>query len=42
MGSLNIIVNGDAQLATGYQASGNYFKVIGVPAALGRVFAEER
>ncbi len=40
MGSLNVIVNGDAQLATGYQASGNYFKVIGVSAALGRVFGE--
>ena len=40
MNSLNIIVNGDAQLANGYQASGNYFKVIGVSAALGRVFGE--
>jgi predicted permease len=40
MGSLNVIVNGDAQLATGYQASGNYFNVIGVSAALGRVFGE--
>ena len=40
MGSLNVIVNGDAQLATGYQASGNYFKVIGVSATLGRVFGE--
>ena len=41
MSGLNIIVNGDAQLATGYQASGNYFKVIDVPAALGRVFTED-
>lgn len=40
MGGLNVIVNGDAQLATGYQASGNYFTVIGVGAALGRVFGE--
>jgi predicted permease len=40
MGSLNVIVNGDAQLASGYQASGNYFTVIGVQAALGRVFGE--
>ncbi len=40
MNSLNVIVNGDAQLATGYQASGNYFNVIGVSAALGRVFGE--
>jgi predicted permease len=40
MGSLNVIVDGDARLATGYQATGNYFTVIGVPAALGRVFGE--
>jgi predicted permease len=40
MGSLNVIVDGDAQLATGYEASGNYFEVIGVPAVLGRVFGE--
>jgi predicted permease len=37
MGGLNVIVDGDAQLATGFQASGNFFSVIGVPAALGRV-----
>jgi predicted permease len=41
MGALNVIVNGDAQLATGYQASGNYFQVIGASAALGRVFVED-
>jgi predicted permease len=41
MGSLNVILGGDAQLARGYQASGNYFKVIGVSAALGRVFGED-
>jgi predicted permease len=40
MGSLNVLVDGDARLATGYQATGNYFTVIGVPAALGRVFGE--
>ena len=40
MGSLNVLVDGDAQLATGYQATGNYFTVIGVPAVLGRVFGE--
>jgi hypothetical protein len=39
-GSLNIILNGDAQLASGYQASGSYFRVLGVPAAIGRVFTE--
>jgi predicted permease len=41
MGSLNVIVNGDARLATGYEASGNYFTVLGVPASLGRVFNED-
>ena len=40
MGPLNVIINGDAQLATGYQATGNYFNVIGVRAALGRVFSD--
>jgi predicted permease len=40
MGNLNILVDGEAQLATGYQASGNYFAVIGVPAVVGRVFSE--
>ena len=40
MGSLNVIVDGDARLATGYQATGNYFTVIGVRAVLGRVFGE--
>src|SRR4029453_493854 len=40
MGSLNVLVNGDARLATGYQATGNYFTVIGVPPVLARVFAE--
>jgi hypothetical protein len=40
MGSLNVLVDGNAQLATGYQATGNYFTVIGVAAVLGGVFAE--
>jgi predicted permease len=40
MNSLNVIVDKDAQLATGYQASGNFFKVLGVSAAIGRVFGE--
>ena len=40
MGSLNILVDRDAQMATGYQATGNYFSVIGVSAAAGRVFGE--
>jgi predicted permease len=40
MGRLNVLVNGEARLATGYQATGNYFAVIGVQAAVGRVFDE--
>src|SRR5687767_1813046 len=40
MGSLNVILNGDAQLATGYQASGSYFKVLGISPAIGRLFSE--
>ena len=40
MGSLNVLVNGEAQMAIGYQATGNYFTVIGVSAALGRLFGE--
>ena len=40
MGSLNVLVGGDAQLSTGYQATGNYFSVIGVPAIVGRVFGD--
>ena len=40
MGSLNVLLDGNAQLATGYQATGNYFTVIGVAAVLGGVFAE--
>lgn len=39
-GSLNVIINGDAQLATAYQATGSYFKVLGVPAVVGRVLSE--
>lgn len=39
-GSLNVLLNGDAQLAGMYEASGNYFKVLGVPALIGRVFDE--
>jgi len=38
MNALNVIVDGDAQVANGFQASGNFFRVIGVPAAVGRVF----
>jgi len=39
-GSKNVILDGDAQLASSYQVSGNYFKVLGVDALIGRVFNE--
>lgn len=39
-GNLNVILNGDAQLATSYQASGSYFRVLGVSAVVGRVFGD--
>ena len=40
MGSINVILNGDAQLATGYLASGSYFTVMGINPAIGRLFSE--
>jgi predicted permease len=39
-GQLNVIVDKDAQIANGYEASGNYFNVLGVSAVIGRVFNE--
>ncbi len=41
MGDVNVILDGRAELARSYQASGNFFAVLGVPAALGRVFGED-
>jgi predicted permease len=38
LGDVNVVLDGRAELARSYQASGNYFAVIGVPAAIGRVF----
>jgi predicted permease len=40
MPDVNVIVDGTAQLASSYQASGSFFGVLGVPAAAGRVFGE--
>jgi predicted permease len=40
-GDVNVILDGHAELARSYQASGNYFTVIGISAALGRVFGED-
>jgi predicted permease len=40
MGSVNVILNGDAQLASAYLASGTYFKTMGIGPAAGRLFGE--
>lgn len=40
MESLNVVVNGAAEIATAFQVSGNFFDVIRVPMALGRGIAE--
>ena len=37
-GSASVIINGQAEVATGFIASGNYFDVLGVHAAAGRLF----
>src|SRR5439155_25756840 len=37
-GQVNVIVNGQAELASAFIASGNYFDVLGVRAELGRLF----
>src|SRR5438874_3872483 len=36
MGRVNLIVNGQAELASGFLSSGNYYNVLGVQARLGR------
>jgi predicted permease len=40
MGRLNVILNGDAELASAYHASGAWFRMLGVPAAVGWVFGD--
>ena len=40
-GRVNLIVNGQAELATAFVATGNYFRVLGVHARLGRVFGPD-
>jgi predicted permease len=41
MGSLNAVVDGKAELATAFIASGNYFQIVGVPAHAGRTLQPE-
>jgi predicted permease len=40
-GRVNVVVNGQAELATAFLATGNYFRVLGINARIGRVFAPE-
>jgi predicted permease len=40
-GSFNVVVNGQAETASAFEASGNYFRVLQVPAALGRTFGDD-
>ncbi len=38
---LNVVLDGDAELASAYEASGSYFRLLGVSAAVGRMFGED-
>ena len=40
IGSFNVVVNGSAEIATSFGVSGNYYQVLQVPAAAGRVIEE--
>jgi predicted permease len=40
-GSFNVVIDGQADLATAFVASGNYFHVLQVNATVGRVFTED-
>ena len=41
LGRVNVVAGGDAEIATGLLASGNYFQLLGVPASLGRTLTPE-
>ena len=41
MGRANLVVKGQAELASAFLSSGNYFEVLGVPAHIGRTILEE-
>jgi MacB-like periplasmic core domain len=40
-GRVNVVVNGEAELASAFVASGNYLGVLGVPALVGRTITPE-
>jgi hypothetical protein len=41
VGRVNVVVDGQAELATEFLATGNCFHVLGINARLGRVFVPE-
>src|SRR5579862_4491060 len=41
LGRTNVVMDGHAELASGFLVSGNYFSVLGVNARLGRVFVPD-
>src|SRR5262249_5560465 len=41
MGNLNVVVDGHAELASGFETSGTYFRVLQINAAAGRVFGDD-
>ena len=41
LSGLNVLVNGSADLANGYMATGSYFRTLGVHALIGRVFGDD-
>ena len=40
-GSVNVVIDGDAEISSAFLVSGNYFDVLGVPALLGRTITME-
>ena len=41
IGNVNVIVNGQAEIASAFLASGNYYRALGVPARLGRTITPD-
>src|SRR5262245_16737893 len=41
IGGFNVVVNGEAEIASAFGVTGNYFHLLGVPALLGRTLTED-
>jgi MacB-like periplasmic core domain len=41
IGNVNVVVNGRAEVASGFLSSGNYYRALGVNAHLGRTIAPD-